>query len=51
MEYAYLKVLVFMLTQNSMLFITLIEIPTPRWLAHDAKRFNVQMPEGTKMVT
>ncbi len=26
-----------------------IEIPTLRWTAWDAKFFNVKMPEGTKM--
>ncbi|MGI9513283.1 MAG: DUF3604 domain-containing protein, partial [Anderseniella sp.] len=27
-----------------------IEIPTPRWTAYDAKRFGVEPPEGTVMV-
>ena len=26
-----------------------IEIPTPCWTAYDAKFFNVDMPDGTKM--
>jgi len=28
-----------------------IEIPTPRWTAHDAKRFNVKMPDESPMIT
>ncbi|MGA9408849.1 MAG: DUF3604 domain-containing protein [Roseobacter sp.] len=27
-----------------------LEIPTPRWPAYDAKYFNVDVPEGTRMV-
>ncbi len=28
-----------------------IEIPTPRWTAYEAKRFNVKMPKEVPMVT
>jgi hypothetical protein len=36
--------------QHAFYYIRVIEIPTPRWTAYDAKRFNVQMPDGTKMI-
>jgi hypothetical protein len=28
-----------------------IEIPTPRWTAYDAVRFNVEMPDEVRMLT
>ena len=27
------------------------KIPTPRWTAYDAKRFNVEMPKEVPMIT
>lgn len=35
--------------ERAVYYIRVIEIPTARWTAYDAKLFNVKMPEGTKM--
>jgi len=35
--------------QRAFYYVRVIEIPTPRWTAYDAKFFKVKMPEGTVM--
>ena len=36
-------------SQSAFYYVRVLEIPTPRWTAFDAKFFNVEMPEGTTM--
>jgi hypothetical protein len=37
--------------QRAFYYGRVIEIPTPRWTAYDAKRFNVKMPKEVPMTT
>ena len=36
--------------QSAFYYARVIEIPTPRWTAYEAKRYNVKMPDKVPMV-
>ena len=38
-------------TLRAVYYVRVLEIPTPRWTAYDAKRFNVKMPKEVPMTT
>ena len=35
--------------QNAFYYVRVLEIPTPRWTAYDALKFNVEMPDNVVM--
>lgn len=35
--------------QGAFYYVRVLEIPSPRWTAYDAKRFGTEMPEGVRM--
>ncbi len=37
--------------ERAFYYVRVIEIPTPRWTAYDAKHFNIDMPDNIPMIT
>ena len=37
--------------QSAVYYARVIEIPTPRWTAYEAARFNIEMPDNVPMTT
>jgi hypothetical protein len=37
--------------QKAFYYVRVIEVPSPRWTAYDANRFNIEMPPFVKMTT
>jgi hypothetical protein len=37
--------------EKAFYYVRVIEIPTPRWTAYEAKRFNIEMPKKVPMIT
>ena len=38
-------------SQRAFYYVRVIEIPTPRWTAYEAMRFNIKLPKDVKMIT